>query len=895
MRRSLVLIGLLALSTCTGRGSTVPGPATTAPVDAGSDAAAEHKDAGKAEVAVDVEGETAGDAEDATPYDEKEKPSPDDDSEQENDPAAMGKTAACSLTQRHMRTTEDAILAAPRRSTAAPARAAWNHHSPPARLELVKARFGLTAPELATLNRQGFVVPSRLSFGSYTVAYHEIYQSELPIYVSADSIFHTIFATNDELLWTIEGRRLAPLVEGTLDKLHEALRVSGSGYPPEVTADLDLYLGVARTLLSGSYVSGIGAPQPQLHALVESAMKADELATVELFGRARVIDFSQYKPRGHYTRGRQLARYFRAAMWLSRLELNLVSRSSRSSQPGASPDPTETPREATDALALADLAERSGTLADIGLLDTAWSLFAGVREDVPLQKLAALRKSAGIGPLTIPAAADRLRAAIGNDFQRTARIHYMPEGSTVLPAITTLLGPRIVADAFATRPLVHGETPDRYDLGIADLAYAFGHDRARHYLEGDLKRYPTLPAQLEKARAIVSARAPGKDLYGAWLTAIRALADPPKGALPSFMSTEAFQDLRLASFVSAYGQLKHNSILLAGQPYDEGACSVPDGYVEPAKGVYHALADYAARGESAMATLDPQGSLGGTAYFKRLGKLMRVLEAISDTELAGEPLSKEEQAFLSMVVEIHGVDIGTGFITSYNGWYFDLFLDRPYPTTYPPPGRDDHPSMKSPSFIADYYTSTNSGTVAYAGATTPRLGVFVLDTGGGPRVVAGPVAHGYEHHGPLTARLTDLEAHTIGALTEPWSASYAVAAPVEPPFVVTYESKSDKPVDEAKDGRSFAIDVRIRSTRALGPVTVDLLDHNRKKVASLTRSVGVAEATFPFPSRHQRIADGTRGAEMMRVKVGEYQAWVDMLSDPNPRAFGGMALPEAPR
>src|SRR5262249_17409568 len=142
-------------------------------------------------------------------------------------------------------------------------------------------------------------------------------------------------------------------------------------------------------------------------------------------------------------------------------------------------------------------------------------------------------------------------------------------GSTDLPAIATLLGPRVVADAFATRPLVHSETPERFDLSVADLAYAFGHDRAKRYLAADLARWPTLPAQLERARAIVAAPSTGPDLYGAWLGAVRALAARPEGALPSYMGTEAFQDLRLGSFVAAYGQLKHNHLLLAGQPYDE--------------------------------------------------------------------------------------------------------------------------------------------------------------------------------------------------------------------------------------------------------------------------------------------------------------------------------------
>jgi hypothetical protein len=42
------------------------------------------------------------------------------------------------------------------------------------------------------------------------------------------------------------------------------------------------------------------------------------LATVTLFGRPRIIDFTQYGPRGHYSTDEAMQRYFRAAMWASR-------------------------------------------------------------------------------------------------------------------------------------------------------------------------------------------------------------------------------------------------------------------------------------------------------------------------------------------------------------------------------------------------------------------------------------------------------------------------------------------------------------------------------------------------------------------------------------------------
>src|SRR5262249_1471094 len=163
-------------------------------------------------------------------------------------------------------------------------------------------------------------------------------------------------------------------------------------------------------------------------------------------------------------------------------------------------------------------------------------------------------------PLTAAEAFDRLKAAIGDRFARTTRLHPMPAGARELPAIATLIGPRIVADAGALTLLANGAVPDRNQLRIADLAYTFRLDRAKTWLAKDLAAFPTLGRQLEAARAQI-ARAPfGDDLYGAWLAAICAFADPAEGTLPSFLEGPAGADLRLNSIAAAYGQIKHNYV-----------------------------------------------------------------------------------------------------------------------------------------------------------------------------------------------------------------------------------------------------------------------------------------------------------------------------------------------
>ena len=435
---------------------------------------------------------------------------------------------ACLVADSNIGRAAAAVLAQASVGRCAVAAKAWDHRSRPQYEARVEQRFHLTAAERLMLSQQGFVVPARFSFGTYSWAYHELYQSQLPLYVSADAIFHAIFASNDNLIAAIEKQRLRPLLGQVLDALACTLVDAAPGYPPEVARDLDLYLAVARSLLADAPVPGVLGEPAELQSLVELAKKATGLGRVTIFGRERYIDFSAYTPRGHYTG--ELAPFFRAAMWLSRLEFNLVSRSSRSSHPEVIPDRSETPREAVVALALSDLVEQAKVQSGVSLLEHAWGLLAGKREDVSLADLTRLRQQAHIGALSLQSAA-ALRGAIGDGFQRRARIHYMPQGADVLPAIATFLGPRIVPDTMATRPLVNDQIVGRHLLHAADMAYALGQDRARRYLAEELTQYPALSEGLTAARAIVNEPLPSLDLYSAWLGGVRALANTPAGGL----------------------------------------------------------------------------------------------------------------------------------------------------------------------------------------------------------------------------------------------------------------------------------------------------------------------------------------------------------------------------
>lgn len=769
----------------------------------------------------------------------------------------------CETADSNIERAEKLILNGPGGAPNAP-HAAWDHTSKPKYHDKVMHRLSLTKAERALLAKNNFVVMPRESFSTYAWALHEVYQSELPLYVSADSILHAVYTSNDHLLADIERTTLVPLLAKVLSAMHCALADASKSrvYPSTIAHDLDLYLTVARSLLADAPVPSVLGMDDQATKLIAAAKRASGMEKLELFERERLVDWSQYQPRGHYADpapssdspsdddqpyvdpGKvkpSLSSYFRAGMWLSRFEFNLVSRSSRSSLLGA-PDPRETPREAIVGLALSDLVERASVTHDVARLDRAWTLLAGKREDVSPAEMSALRRRAGIQTIDV-GAFDKLKAAIGSDFQRTARVHPMPEGSKVLPAIATFLGPRIVADTAAFRPLIHSEVDQRYLVHAGDVAYVLGLDRGKTYLAADLARHPALAAKLDEARDAARNWKDGGDLYSAWLSAVHGVAEkhPSSDVVPSFMQTTAYDDLRMNTMVAGYGQIRHNYVLMAAQSYDEGGCEIPDGYVEPAVATYDALVKYATRGASVMKELDPKDTTGALQYFAELEKIARVLGTISRHELEGRALSTEEQRWLSMVVEM--TPGSTGGAPTYTGWYFDLFRGR------------WEEGLGDASFVADYHTSSWKGRVVYAGATSPRLGVFVIDANGSPRLAVGPVARAYEIESTLDKRLDDRAATKAEGKIDPWAASYTAPMPTyEPGFALTanvsYEKKPTSIVIRGGD-------------RQLDDVTIELLDHHRVAMAKVTRTI---------PKNGKVVVSITtrQMPEGVRVRIGEW-------------------------
>jgi hypothetical protein len=204
----------------------------------------------------------------------------------------------------------------------------------------------LNVPELALFRKNGFVVSERLGSSTFGSAFYWIWKDDLPVFISCDAILQAWHRTYDAILEEIEETYLFGSVEKMLDsmaaQLVAAASEAGDGPLRESLRDADYFLAVARSLLASPYIppptgrfwppqdpakttwtivpSFFGQDARVAETLAD--IKAEQLKQVaDFMGFCRMVDFSQFKVRSHYTHSARLGRYFRCLMWLGRIDI----------------------------------------------------------------------------------------------------------------------------------------------------------------------------------------------------------------------------------------------------------------------------------------------------------------------------------------------------------------------------------------------------------------------------------------------------------------------------------------------------------------------------------------------------------------------------------------------
>jgi len=247
------------------------------------------------------------------------------------------------------------------------------------------------------------VVSERLGKNSFAEVFYGLFHNDLPVFISADALLQAWHRTYDAMLEEVEETYLFNSVQTMLDEMAGRVTAAsaevGEGVLRDSLLDADYYLAVARSLLAGTNAPPVASllGQDALVADTLTDIKAEELKPVPNFmGFCRMVDFSQFKVRGHYTHSERLGRYFKCVVWLGRIDVPVAGGPWM-----RCPDDLRfaSPRELGVAIVLWHLLNTSGQFDRWADMERIIQTFVGTTDSLSFGQLGGLLTGAGIRTL----------------------------------------------------------------------------------------------------------------------------------------------------------------------------------------------------------------------------------------------------------------------------------------------------------------------------------------------------------------------------------------------------------------------------------------------------------------------------------------------------------------
>ena len=639
-------------------------------------------------------------------------------------------------------------------------------------------KFNLTKGELALIHKHGFAVTRRLTANSFGQQFLDVYHNDLPVFITTDAILHAFHSSYDLVLKEVEIHVLIPGINDFLEKMHQSLPLLAEKYADDqkmkiMLNDLDVYLTVPRKLLNAEVTPAFSANQVLVEQFLAD-IAYEQMKIVPVFAETpRRIDFSQFKPRGHYTdiNHPELADYFRAMIWLGRMEIYLLAPKSLD----LTPTFAEVQRQIVDAVLIKELIDLAELNDDYDQIEKIISFFVGQQDNVTLYDISDLtinvpviRADELLDSLKLTEFQDYLKLQPYAEQKILSQIlmsHPMNPDSLVPASAFLLFGQRFVIDSYVTGnvvfdKIIHQNTRvTRMLPSTLDIMFSVGNDAAAQLLQTELEKFH-YGQNLAGLRYLIDSYDDDfwqSTIYNMWLNGIRSLNPPSEDVrdnLPVFMQSAAWWQEKLNTQLGAWTELRHDNLLYAKQSYTGGvSCSYPYSYVEPFPEFYNSMktASLLIKERILEMPFEDQGFASQvSAHFARWQNVMDTLAIIAQKELDNMPLNPVEQNFLSSMLREEPMCGG-----DYNGWYPQLFFDR---RNY------ENGLLKEDQLVADYHTSPTDelgnmvGWVAHAGTGKPDMAIISAQLPSGQNVAfAGPVYSYHEYTSTNFLRLNDEE------------------------------------------------------------------------------------------------------------------------------------------
>ncbi len=667
--------------------------------------------------------------------------------------------------------------------------------------------FRLNARELQTIRKLGFVVSERLSTPTFVDQFYQIWRDDLPVFFSTDAALHAWHSTYLAMLKDLEvfivQPEIAKVLRGMRESFPSVWDAHGDGPLGEGLRDTDFFLTIAESLIDITseelrfplasvprvFPTHLSDQSAKASRLLGQIRSHEGLEWVALFGDERLVDFSQFTPRGHYTASLFRQRFFEALMWLGRIDFRTG---------GGHPDPGSL-RQLAGAVSLSLLMEEAGQLENWKRADGIIEMLVGLEDSMSPPALLALLESLDLKGFDRFHDQDDLRRLqdeivsgyYGEQEILSAVIQTGCDAPTIVPPRSfAFFGQRFTPDGWTMAQVTYDrilrngrQVPRRLSTAL-DVAFAvFDNHQVTTMLadrmamvEGGVPFRDGFPYQYNLVAAYRTLQAQQEafwrtNLYQRWLGVLRTLSEPTiETHFPQAMRSRAWAMRTLNTQLGSWTALRHNTVLYVKQPVSPpGLCSYPDFFIEPRVPFWEAMEAMARATLEAVKPLprnDEPIWLGLLSRDKKLGELEDTLEHFAQTmnrlaelsrhHLSGAPFSDEESQFAKDLIELSYV--GCGDPRKYSGWYPNLFYQDLLS-----PGYLEHPSMKPDAIVTDVFTDLPSdchgdpGAILHEGIGRIHLMMLGVESAGDGAgcLYAGPVYSHYEFTKPFSVRLTD--------------------------------------------------------------------------------------------------------------------------------------------
>jgi hypothetical protein len=601
--------------------------------------------------------------------------------------------------------------------------------------DLVKSYFNLSNKAVELLEENGFVVvqwsqPWHGNINQFNLFYDHLYYSDVPIFVTADSMLHTYHIFFDEILRSIEEKYfMQNLTQLGKDLTTECLNLYDS-IPPtnhllkEASLRNICFFSVAAKLLN---------PDFQVPEIARKIVD-EELSLIEAhdgFHNSPLFkyeeDYSQYIPRGHYSRNDQLKRYFKAMIWFGRMRFMIKT---------VELDPELAKIQTVQAALTVYVLRRTPIMKTVWeKIYTTTCFFVGFSDDLTIYDYEkAINDVYGeefeIMDLENPDRLGKLQDMLMEI--NNAKIIYSPIFPWQKEELIGLrfMGQRFIPDSYIFQELVFDKVGSRLLPKGLDVMAVLGSQRAEQHLSLDKEMYPNYEEQLAKLQSEFSNLTVAnwtQNLYWSWLYCIQSSLHKPSAGHPTFMKTDAWLDEKVNTALGSWTELRHDTILYAKQSYTVLGISFPlPGYIEPIPQLYSRLIGLCNMTINGLKSLNLLEDIHEQKLLE-FCELLNTLIDISIKELKSETLSEDEVRFIKDI-EYHLSSVLEAFTKD----------------------------VQESTLVADVHTDPNTKRVLEEGCGYIDVIVVVYKTPDGRLIAtAGPVFSYYEFTMPLDQRLTD--------------------------------------------------------------------------------------------------------------------------------------------